>query len=104
MLWSTLSKMNFIAMNVFYHGVLDLFFMLELNRLLDLSFNRIRTIQGLESLTKLKKLFLVSNKIDKIENIAHLKELEMLELGDNRIRVYHLQCSNQEDALSLPYS
>ena len=38
-------------------------------------------------LTKLKKLFLVSNKITKIENLSHLKDLEMLELGDNRIRV-----------------
>lgn len=55
--------------------------------MLDLSFNRIRKIQGLESLVKLRKLFLVSNKIEKIENISHLKELEMLELGDNKIRV-----------------
>lgn len=55
--------------------------------MLDLSFNRIKKIQGLENLVKLKKLFLVSNKIEKIENLSHLKELEMLELGDNRIRV-----------------
>lgn len=56
-------------------------------RLLDLSFNRIRKIEGLDALVKLRKLFLVSNKISKIENVSHLKELEMLELGDNRIRV-----------------
>ena len=55
--------------------------------MLDLSFNRIKKIEGFDMLTKLKKLFLVSNKITKIENLSHLKDLEMLELGDNRIRV-----------------
>ena len=43
-------------------------------------------ISILENLTKLRKLFLVSNKITKIENVSHLKNLDMLELGDNRIR------------------
>ena len=51
---------------------------------LDISFNRLRAIEGLEKLTKLKRLFLVSNKITKIENLGHLKDLELLELGDNR--------------------
>ena len=46
-----------------------------------------KKIEGLDNLTKLKKLFLVNNKIGKIENINHLVELEMLELGANRIRV-----------------
>ena len=56
-------------------------------RQLDLSFNRLRKIEGLENLTKLRRLYLVNNKIGRIENIAHLTQLEMLELGDNKIRV-----------------
>ena len=52
---------------------------------LDISFNRLRVIEGLEKLTKLKRLFLVSNKITKIDNLGHLKDLELLELGDNRL-------------------
>lgn len=56
-------------------------------RYLDLSFNRIRKIENLDNLVKLKKLFFVHNKISKIENLQRLVELEMLELGDNRIRV-----------------
>lgn len=56
-------------------------------RILDLSFNRIREIEGLENLTNLDKLFLSSNKISKIENLSHLTKLTLLELGDNKIRV-----------------
>ena len=58
-----------------------------LYRVLDLSWNRIPKIEGLEALTKLKKLFLIQNKITKMENLNHLVDLEMLELGANRIRV-----------------
>ena len=73
---------------------------------LDISFNRLRKIQGIENLVKLRygikdnsygledltltsstrKLYLVSNKITKIENVNHLRDLQLLELGDNRIR------------------
>lgn len=60
---------------------------LFVHRILDLSFNRISKIEGLEGLTRLVKLFLVNNKISVIENLGHLTRLEMLELGDNRIRV-----------------
>lgn len=56
-------------------------------RMLDLSFNRIKEIAGLEKLLKLKKLFLSSNKITEIKNVNHFPHLELLELGDNRIRV-----------------
>ena len=56
-------------------------------RVLDLCFNRIRKVEGLENLTNLKKLYLVQNKLTAIENIGHLTELRMLELGSNRIRV-----------------
>ena len=56
-------------------------------RVLDISFNRIHIIEGLDNLQKLEKLFLSSNKISKIENLNHLKNLKLLELGDNKIRV-----------------
>lgn len=56
-------------------------------RILDISFNRLRKIENLSTLTKLRKLFLCSNKISKIENLDALINLETLELGDNRLRV-----------------
>lgn len=56
-------------------------------RVLDLSFNRIPKVEGLQILTKLKKLFLIHNKIHKMENVGHLVHLEMLEFGSNKIRV-----------------
>lgn len=55
--------------------------------MLDLSYNRIKKIEGLESLVKVKKLFLSSNKISKIEGLNHFKNLDLLELGDNKLRV-----------------
>lgn len=54
---------------------------------MDLSFNLIKTIENLGCLTKVKKLFLVSNKISKIEGLQNLSQLEMIELGANKIRV-----------------
>jgi protein phosphatase 1 regulatory subunit 7 len=62
-------------------------FVLNNCRILDISFNRLKRIEGLQNLTKLKRLFLVNNKIGKIENVGHLRNLELLELGDNKIRV-----------------
>lgn len=53
--------------------------------MLDLSFNKIKDIEGLEHLTLLKDLFFVSNKISKIPQL-NLVNLTNLELGDNRIR------------------
>lgn len=55
--------------------------------MLDLSFNRIKEIEGLEQLINLEKLYLSSNRITKITNINHLLNLQMLELGDNKIKV-----------------
>ena len=52
-----------------------------------MSFNLIKTIENLECLVKVTKLFLVSNKISKIEGLQNLLQLEMLELGANKIRV-----------------
>lgn len=56
-------------------------------RVLDLSLNRIREIEGLEYLVNLEKLFLSSNRITTITNLNHLTNLKMLELGDNKIKV-----------------
>jgi hypothetical protein len=56
------------------------------SRVLDVSFNRVREIEGLGQLHKLEKLFLCANKISRIENLNHLKNLTLLELGDNKIR------------------
>lgn len=52
---------------------------------LDLSFNKIKSIKNLEGVGKLRKLFFVQNKISHIENIEHLTSLETLELGGNRV-------------------
>lgn len=57
------------------------------DRQLDVSFNILRKVEGLEQLTCLKKLFLLHNKISSIANLDHFTCLEMLELGSNRIRV-----------------
>lgn len=62
-------------------------FVLFYLRILDISFNVLRHIEGLDRLAQLKKLFLVNNKISKIENLSNLQMLQMLELGSNRIRV-----------------
>ncbi len=48
---------------------------------LDLSFNRISAITGLETLTKLVDLSLFSNSITKIENLDTLVNLNVLSLG-----------------------
>ncbi|RNE99307.1 protein phosphatase 1, regulatory subunit [Trypanosoma rangeli] len=54
---------------------------------LDLSYNQIRHISGLEPLAPtLKELYLVENKINEIKNLDLLTNLELLELGGNRIR------------------
>lgn len=65
------------------------------SRILDISFNRLKKIENLGTLKKLKKLYLCSNKIEKIENLEQLENLESLELGDNRIRVSFLAHSTQ---------
>ena len=57
------------------------------NRRLDLSFNKIKIIEGIDNLTKLKDLYFVSNKISKIQGVEKLVNLTNLELGANRIRV-----------------
>lgn len=51
---------------------------------LDLSFNKIAKIEGLDKLTKLVDLSLFNNQIAKIENLDQLKELNVLSLGKLR--------------------
>ena len=58
-----------------------------MDRALDLSFNRIAKIAGLDNLQALETLYLASNKIKCIENIQDLPELRVLEVGANEITV-----------------
>lgn len=54
---------------------------------LDLSYNQIKKISGLDPLGgTLKELYLVENKISEIQGLDKLVNLELLELGGNRIR------------------
>nr|CCC90342.1 putative protein phosphatase 1, regulatory subunit [Trypanosoma congolense IL3000] len=54
---------------------------------LDLSYNQIREISGLEPIAHcLRELYLVENKIKEISNLESLTNLELLELGGNRLR------------------
>ena len=53
---------------------------------MDLSFNRIKEIKGLETLTSIRKLYLSANRLRKMENLETLTTLEILDVGDNKIR------------------
>ena len=66
---------------------------------LDLSFNSISKLEGLEKLVKLTDLSLFSNKLDKIENIQKLTELVVLSLGKSSrhtaaVQISKLNCNN----------
>ena len=52
---------------------------------LDLSFNCIQKIEGLNTLTELQDLSLFSNEIKKVENIDNCTKLNVLSLGNNKI-------------------
>lgn len=54
---------------------------------LDISYNKIRALEGLETLTALTRIYCASNKVGKIEGLATLASLQRLDLGNNRIRV-----------------
>ncbi|KAJ3130107.1 hypothetical protein HK098_006166 [Nowakowskiella sp. JEL0407] len=54
--------------------------------LLDLSFNKIKVVEGLELLVNLKELFFVQNRVGVIQGVKHLKKLENLEFGANKIK------------------
>lgn len=53
---------------------------------LDLSFNNIPKIEGLERLTKLQDLSLYNNRIESIDGLDTLTGLEVLSLGNNNIK------------------
>lgn len=53
---------------------------------LDLSFNQIEEISGLETLTKLTDLSLYDNCIKKIEGLETLTQLKVLSFGRNRVK------------------
>lgn len=56
-------------------------------RKLDLSYNQIKRVTGLESLgDTLEELYLVENCIKAIEGLSALRKLKVLELGGNQIR------------------
>lgn len=52
----------------------------------DLSFNNIKRIEGIETLTKLTDLSLYNNAITTIEGLDNCKSLQCLSLGNNEIR------------------
>lgn len=53
--------------------------------LLDLSFNNIEVIEGLDTLVKLQDLSLFNNRISIIENMDALQNLDIISLGNNLI-------------------
>ncbi len=53
---------------------------------LDLSFNLIEQIEGLDNLSKLTDLSLYSNNIKEIGGLENLHELNVLSLGKNNIK------------------
>lgn len=56
-------------------------------RKLDLSYNQIKEIRGLDFLSAtLEELYLVENKIKTIQGLESLTKLKLLELGGNRLR------------------
>lgn len=62
-----------------YHSVLMALF------LLDLSFNNIEAIEGLDTLVNLEDLSLFNNRISKIDSLDALVKLQVLSLGNNHI-------------------
>ena len=52
---------------------------------IDLSFNNIECIEGLEKLTKLKDLTLYNNRISILENMESLVDLHVFSAGNNRL-------------------
>ena len=52
----------------------------------DLSFNNIEVIEGLDSLTKLRDLTLYNNRIQRIENMDQLQDLHVFSIGNNDLK------------------
>lgn len=53
---------------------------------LDLSFNLISKIEGLEKLTKLSDLSVYSNRIEKLSGLETLTELNVFSFGQNLVK------------------
>jgi len=53
--------------------------------LLDLSFNNIEVIEGLEKLTKLEDLTLFNNRIQLLENMDSFPNLHVFSIGNNNL-------------------
>jgi len=54
-------------------------------RLLDLGANRIRSMDGLETVTSLQSLWLGKNKIEQITNVHQMIHLKQLDIQNNRL-------------------
>ncbi|KII66700.1 Protein phosphatase 1 regulatory subunit 7 [Thelohanellus kitauei] len=54
---------------------------------LDLSFNRIKQIENIETLVKLEELYFANNRIREIKNLEPFVNLRLLELGSNKIKM-----------------
>ena len=55
---------------------------------LDLSFNLIEVIEGLDKLTKITDLSLYSNRIKKLSGLENLCKLNVFSFGKNLIKTY----------------
>ncbi len=53
---------------------------------LDLSFNQIRKIENIATLTELREIYFVNCKIAELEGLDSLVNLRLLEMGSNRLR------------------
>ena len=52
----------------------------------DLSFNNIEVIEGLDRLTKLEDLTLYNNRITRLENMDSLTKLHIFSIGNNQLK------------------
>ena len=53
---------------------------------IDLSFNNIEVMEGLENLTKLTDVTLYNNRISRIENMDTLIKLHVFSIGNNNLK------------------
>lgn len=73
--------------------------------IIELTATRLRTIEGLDGLTKIETLILRQNLIEKIENIAQLTTLKHIDLYDNHIeRIEGLDALVQLKQADLSFS
>lgn len=68
-------------------------------RWLDLSFNKLTAIEGLDTLTKLTDLTLLSNRIEKLEKLDSLVHLNVLSMGNNLIKELRQVRAREKSAL-----